>query len=661
MKKTGLLVLLVFLGAGWTFGQAAVPSLIPLPQSVQWSGENFRLSACKSITINNASLEKVAADLRDMLKEQGISVNIKSNSGNTSYPEIILRFKKLAAPLNGGEAYALDISKKQISILANSPHGIFNGIQTLRQLITHGNEVPGCRIKDWPAFSWRGYMVDVGRNYQSVGQLKQQIRIMSRYKFNIFHFHLTENIAWRLQIKRYPQLTAPENMLRNKGQYYTIAEMNDLIQYCRDRFITLVPEIDMPGHSDAFTRAFGVNMQSEKGADIVKNILTEVDSTYHVPALHIGADEVRFTNKNFIPEVVNLIHSQGKQTIGWDPGGNYDSSTIRQLWENAAIEKGNIRYIDSRSLYLNHMDPLESVVSIFERELCGVKRGDEQMLGGEICLWNDRRVEDEKDLLRMNPVYPAMLAFSERSWRGGGYPGAVVDIGAPGSERAKAFLEFETRLTDHKKRFFKGLPFPYVRQGNIQWKLFGPFTNDGDLQKKFWPEAKGVVPQDSVAGKIALGGTIILRHWWYPALSAWLDSPKENTTWYGARRFWSDTDTIANLWIGFNDLSRSPATDEPQAGAWDDKSSCVWLNDELIPPPHWNHAGEKGNSELPLSDEGYSYRTPTKVHFKKGWNDILVKAPVGSFRGKDWQNPVKWMFTVVKVSETGAINLKINQ
>src|SRR5690606_8468220 len=101
---------------------------------------------------------------------------------------------------------------------------------------------------------------------------------------------------------------------------------------------------------------------------------TEVDSTYDVPYIHIGADEVKFTNKDFIPEVVALIHQQGKQTIGWAPGGNYDDKTIRQLWKSESPQqdeqnKATIRYVDSRDLYLNHMDPLSSVVSIFDRKI----------------------------------------------------------------------------------------------------------------------------------------------------------------------------------------------------------------------------------------------------------------------------------------------------
>ena len=99
--------------------------------------------------------------------------------------------------------------------------------------------INACEILDWPAFSWRGFMVDVGRNYQSIRQLKEQIDVMAAYKLNIFHFHLTEDIAWRLQSKRYPQLTESRHMLRNPGEFYSLSEMKELIAYSKERYITL--------------------------------------------------------------------------------------------------------------------------------------------------------------------------------------------------------------------------------------------------------------------------------------------------------------------------------------------------------------------------------------------------------------------------------------
>lgn len=648
----------------YVYGLQQKPSLVPLPQSVHWRKEKFPLYKCKTIVVQEASLMGVAKDLQRIFAKEGREVQIVNRFHQGSLPFIELRLGKVSSVVNNEEAYELIVSNEKVMLTANTAHGIFNGIQTMRQLMRDGTFMDGCDIKDWPAFPWRGYMVDVGRNFQTVNQLKQQINVMSHYKLNIFHIHLTENIAWRLQVKRYPQLTATDNMLRNKGQYYTIAEMKDLIQYCKDRFITLVPEIDMPGHSNAFTRAFGFDMQSEKGLAVVKNILNEFDSTYNnkeVPYLHIGADEVKFTNKDFIPEVTNLIHQAGKRTIGWAPGGNYDDKTIRQLWQSEGPQKDQrelttIQYIDSRDLYLNHLDPLSGVVSIFDRRIDGVNKGNASMLGGEICVWNDDRAKDEKDILLMNAVYPDILAFAERSWQGGGYNGFVSDIGSDTSARAIAFKEFEERLLDQKKLFFKNLPFPYVKQSDINWRLFGPFKNFGDSAAIFWPEQPDVSLTDSVAELKVTGATIWLRHFFTPLVSAWLKHPEDSTTWYAFTRLYSPVDTTGYLWIGFYNPSRSHVVSTPQLGHWDTRGSKIWLNGSLVPPPEWTYPGRDDNTENPLVDEDYEYRKPAEVHFKKGWNNILLKLPVESFRGKDWQHPVKWMFTVVPVQKISGIN-----
>lgn len=626
------------------------PSIIPKPQSLEWSKERFPLYLCHNIILENDALKAVAQDLQKLLEKEGIHTDIKTNSLDNT-PSIELRLGNVEVSRHGEEAYTLHVTDNKVVITGNTPHGIFNGIQTLRQLMHDGVFIEGCTIKDWPAFSWRGYMVDVGRNFQTMDQLKQQIDVMAHYKLNKFHFHLTENVAWRLQIKRYPQLTDPEFMTRNKGQYYTIDEMHNLIQYCKDRFITLIPEIDMPGHSAAFERAMGVNMQSEKGLQIIKNILTEVDSTYDVPYFHIGADEVKFTNKNFIPKVVDLIHKDGKQTIGWNPGGNYDQQTIQQLWSRGKPDDPHARYIDSRSLYLNHKDPLSGVFSIFYKKIGDVDHGDSSMLGSEICLWNDDRAKDEKDILLMNFAYPAMLAFAERSWQGGGYKGMMAAMGADTSARYKEFVNFENRLLDQKKLFFKYKSFPYVKQTNIHWKLFGPFNNHGDSSAKFWPEIKTNSIVDSIADLQVNGATIWLRHFFTPAISGVLKNPEPNTTWYAFRKIYSPVDTTGYFWISFYNPSRSHAVSTPELGKWDQRGSKLWINGKLVPPPHWTYPGRSGSQENPLVDESYEYRPPTKVHLNKGWNTILVKAPVESFKGDGWQHPVKWMFTVVKIKD----------
>lgn len=615
------------------------PSLLPLPRSLQWKPGFFPAYKCHAI-IAGKSLQKERNFLQKTLQAKGIRIVDNDTADNMPYIE--LRLQKIKAPQTD-EAYDLQVAPGKIVITANNPHGIFNGIQTLLQLLRDNVIIDACSITDWPAFAWRGYMVDVGRNFQSVEQLEQQIDKMALYKLNVFHLHLTEDIAWRLYINRYPQLTEPANMIRDKGMYYTPDDIRGLIAYCEERQVEFVPEIDMPGHSDAFRRCFDVDMQSSAGIVILKNILKEVLEAYHFKYLHIGGDEVKITNPDFLPEIIRFIQQYNVQTIGWSPGGNLPRGTIHQLWSANEILDKDTRYIDSRHLYLNHFDPLESVVTIFNREFDNVMQGDATHPGAEICLWNDRAVDNEKDLLRMNPVYPAMLAFAERSWRGGGKPGWTAVIGSPNSEENKTFSEFEARLLDQGEENFEKLPFLYNKQANLVWNLYGPYENQGDVSKQFAPE------QDSSSkltpALTVTGGTVILRHWWYPLVQGVISSPDKNTTWYATTQIYSAEDTVKGFWIGFNDLSRSYATDSPPAGNWDGRQSTVWVNGNLIKPPLWKHAGRSGNIETPLVDEGYAYRKPTPIHLKKGRNTVLIKLPVGSFTGKDWNNPVKWMFT----------------
>jgi hexosaminidase len=625
------------------------PSLIPKPQSLKWNNGSFPLYNCKTILIKDRSLQKEAELLQGKLGLKGLQANIVNHSDDEKNM-IEMSIAKVNAIVNPEEAYQLKVNKNKISIVANTAHGIFNAIQTLEQLMSDGAMIDACEITDWPAFSWRGYMVDVGRNYQSMKQLMQQIDVMAAYKLNVFHFHLTEDIAWRLQSKQYPQLTESKNMLRNPGEYYSLDEVKELIQYCKERYITLIPEIDMPGHSAAFKRAMGVDMQSEEGATICKNILTELCTELDVPYIHIGGDEVNITNKEFLPQVILHLKSLGKKVMAWDPGGNVPEGTILQMWNGNAKAKPGYPAIDSRHFYLNHFDPFDGVTTTFNHIIDDVKTGDEDKLGAILCNWPDRRVSKEEDLVTMNAVYPVMLTFAERCWQGGGYKNYLSDFGLPKSERYNAFVAFEKRLLDQKQEFFRNKPFPYFKQSDIEWKLIGPFDNKGKTATSFSPETKMFLDTVQLKNYPSIfGATIWLRHFWHPMISSHLQDPKENNTWYATRKIWADEDGEKDFWIGFNNFSRSTATDDPPVGAWDTRNSTVWVNGKEIQPPHWKHGGQKGDSETPLTDEGYEYRSPTKIYLQKGWNTVLIKAPVAGFKGADWQNPVKWEFTFLEI------------
>jgi len=624
------------------------PALIPLPQQLKWTDQQFPLYRAQSIVAADLRLQKEATVLQRHLQSIGLRMEIKTTVA-AHEPHIALVLADHSAIQNKQEGYVLQVNANQIKITAPALHGIFNGIQTLRQLMRDAVVVDGCEITDGPAFAMRGYMIDVGRNYMAVDLLKQQIDVMAANKLNIFHFHPTEDIAWRFEVKSFPQLTGAKHMLRNKGKYYTVAEIKDLIAYCKERFITLIPEIDMPGHSAAFTRAMGFDMQSDSGKLVVQKILQEICDTYDLPYIHIGSDEVRIKDTTFVPQMTTFLESRGKKVMGWQPGGNFKSGTIRQLWREDAnrsfIPTGE-PFIDSRHLYLNHHDPLEAVTTIFNRRISNRDQGDSLALGAILCLWHDRNVGRDDDVLKMNPVYPGMLAFAERSWRGGGQQGWVANV-SDGDRQA--FVAFENRLLEHKALYFNGKFFPYVQQAQMQWALYGPFNHGGDVQRAFDIEKVKTGMALLQHAKQVTGGTVVLRHFWDPLIKGAVEGAKEHTTWYASTKIWCDEAGEFPFWIGFYDLSRSPATNTPPAGAWDVKGSAVWVNGKMINPPSWTRPGAKGDPEVPLIDEGYSYRSPTLVPLEKGWNTVFIKAPVGSFKAHDWQTPVKWMFTFVPV------------
>ena len=630
-KKHYYLLTILFTTSFFFASQGQQPALIPQPQQINYQRGFIATSDIQFIVIKDSSVLPFANTINQLLTPQKIEITYTQP---VSKKYILLELNKSNLPEKSEEAYTLKVEDLGITISAKSTHGIFNGLQTLKQLLTQKSLIAKQEINDWPAFSWRGYMVDAARNFMSINLLKQQIDIMASYKLNVFHFHITEDIAWRLESKKYPQLTSASTMLRAAGQYYSIANMKDLIQYCKDRYITLVPEIDMPGHSAAFKRAMGVDMQSDSGSLICKNILEELCDTYDLPIVHIGGDEVHITNQHFLTDMAAVLQSRGKKVVAWDPGGTLPNGTYLQMWNGNIKPKINYPAIDSRNLYLNHLDPLDGVVSTFNHQICDTTTGSSNKIGATLCLWPDRRVNNENDMIKMNAVYPIMLTFAERCWQG--------------SSKNNNLALFENKLIAHKKSYFKNLPFPYLAHSNIEWKLTGPFKNKGITSAIYEPENFSFFDTAKLQNNLVVkGGTVWLKHFWHPMVSSHLQNPTDSTTWYATRKFWSNTSGLKEFWIGFNNISRSPATDSPPIGAWDNRGSAVWVNGTIILPPVWVRGGQKGNSEIPLVDEGYEYRVPTKIMVKKGWNRVLIKAPVGSFKS-EWQNPVKWMFTFVE-------------
>lgn len=591
---------------------------------------------------------------------QKYQFNGKKSSGELTVEE------KYVSQIEGAkfqeEAYHLLITKKGILLEATTPKGMYWGRQTLEQLKTTKNKkiyLPQCEITDWPAFRIRGFMHDVGRSYIPVEELKREISLLSRYKINVFHWHLTENQAWRLECKKYPQLNAPENMEREKGKYYTLEEARQLVEFCKQHQVLLIPEIDMPGHSAAFERTFKTDMQSEKGTQILKDIIDEVCATFDVPYLHIGTDEVQFTNPDFVPMMVRYIRDKGKKVISYNPGWNYKPGEIDmvQLWSYRGKAQKGIPAIDCRYHYANHFDTYADLVAMFNSRIYNQPEGSDDLAGSIVAFWNDRYIDNTPQLLAENNFYPYMLTLAERAWRGGGncyFDGKGTLLWEDETEQLAAFKEFEDRLLWQKNTWLKEVPFPYVRQTQSEWQITDAFPNGGDLNKVFPPEEK----EDSVYqyegntyhSRKIIGNGIYLRHVWGTLVPGFYANPQENHTAYTTRWIYSPKERKTQLMLEFQNYSRSESDLAPRQGTWDYKCSRAWLNGKEIMPPVWENTNTERSNEITLKNENYMSRPAIDITLKKGWNKLMLKLPVGKFSSKETRL-VKWMFTVALVDE----------
>lgn len=661
--------------------QAALSaSLIPYPKEVVRRQGTVRFSCLKARKGElGESNPKLEAELKDISQWWGMSGQEKKC--------LPVRF---VSGDYGDEGYMLDVSDKEVVVIASCFQGFFNGLQTLRQLIVKKEtdyEIAPCIIKDQPAFGVRGVMLDVGRNFASVDFIKKLARRLSHYKINMLHLHLTDDPGWRIEIKKHPELTDSTTFwkTRQPGKFYTQAELKALVEYCSTLGMRVMPEVDMPGHSASFRKAVGADMQSTKGMEVLKESLDEIIPLFPDSWFHIGSDEVHFKMDNFMPDMIRYVRAKGKEVMVWYPGYTPDSAAIRMCWgENEAghaLDK-SARYIDSNGFYLDWMDAQTGVPQVFFQQPCEVPQGNEKALGSIFCVWTDGALSSEQRLLEQYPFYPCVLTFAERIWRGSHEKrrDCMAQLPAKGTPAWKAFAEFEDRLVYHRDHYFADVPFAYVKQADIKWKLIGPFNHEGQNDRSFEPER--VIKEEYVVNDTLLkwqsqpvyGGAVQIRslydmfnahqkkfkpgHW--PTLMSpmvgtnpgtcyaltYIESPKDQEVWlmFGLNGMW-----------GHSGGYRSGRA--PEQGSWDYEGGDVWLNDERINPPHWPFESlpwtgwGKGRIEVPLTQEGYFFRPPVKIHLKKGINKILVRTVSGPWKGDT--GDIKWQFCCMPVQWNG--------
>ena len=636
-----------------TIAQTSI-SLLPKPQLYKDTGKNFTMGKVK------LSTPVLRPEWEVFIMNAG--GEIVEHSSSVIEVELVPSIEE--ARLNGAEAYRLSVSNKRIKIEAVTEQGVYWAMQTLRQLERKKGKrssVAGCEIVDWPAFRIRGFMQDVGRSYISMEELKREIEILSRFKINVFHWHLTENQSWRLESKIFPMLNDSANTTRMPGKYYTLEEAKELVAFCKAHHMTLIPEIDMPGHSAAFIRTFRHDMQSPEGMKILKLLLDEVCETFDVPYLHIGTDEVEFTNPHFVPEIVAYVRSKGKKVISWNPGWHYKPGEIdmTHLWSYRGKAQPGIPAIDSKFHYLNHFDVFGDIVALYNSRIYDQAEGSEDIAGTILALWHDRLIDNEWNLVIENGLYPNMLAIAERAWRGGGteyFDGLGTILPPEDTEAFKEFADFEKRMLWHKEHTFKGYPFAYVKQTNVKWNITDAFPNGGDMDKVFPPEQelKDIYHYNgnTYGVRQAIGAGIYLRHVWGDMVPAFYADPKENHTAYAYTWVYSPKDQEVGLWAEFQNYSRSEMDLAPLPDKWDYKGSRIWINDREILPPVWTATHKVKSYEVPLGNENCVGRVPLAVHLNKGWNKVFLKLPIGKFKMAETRL-VKWMFTAVFVTPDG--------
>lgn len=642
---------------------AGVAHLLPRPQRIT---EN---SAVEFWLNRSVDLQATVQQVQDPQVSAEISKLITTNNGTIDPQASAKIIVELISTVPGAEfqeeAYRLQVTADTLKISATTLKGAFWATQTLWQLSESAGSVPGLTITDWPAFRIRGYMHDVGRSYMQFETLKKHVEKLARYKINVFHWHLTENQGWRLESKVYPQLNGNSAFSRHTGQYYTIEQAKELVRFARQRGVTVIPEIDMPGHSEAFRKAMGHSMLTPEGLVEMKAIMTEACATFsETEWMHIGTDEVRTPDlgtidwKVFVPQMVTHIREQGKKVISWNPGFQYSSGGIdmTQLWSSSGAPTTGVPAIDCRYHYINHYDMYADLVALYNSTIAGQTKGSFQYAGVIVATWNDRILPSDEAIVRQNNLYPTILAMAERSWLGGG-KGYFTTVGVNLDPLDTGFADFERRLLYHKMKHLSSEPIDYVKQTNVRWRITDAFPNNGNLASAFPPETS-LQTSYSFNGKTyatrqATGAGIYLRHVWGPSIiPAFYANPQTNSTAYAYTYVYSPADQQVGLQIEFQNYGRSEADLAPPAGRWDYNQSRIWINDQELLPPVWENTHTTKSNEVTLKNENFTARPLPVVSLKQGWNKVLLKLPVAAFSISQVRL-VKWMFTCVFVTPDG--------
>ncbi len=485
-------------------------NLIPLPVSVKPSDGVFTLSAATQIRVEpgRAEIATIGQYLADRLSPAtGYTLPIVTASGAPAAGHILLTTAQGDSTL-GEEGYELTVSPQDVTLAAYQPAGLFRAVQTLRQLLPPAIEstaqqagpwtIPAGVIRDYPRFSWRGFMLDVARHFFPVQSVKRCLDLMAYYKLNRLHLHLTDDQGWRIAINLWPSLAIHGGSTEvggGPGGYYSQAEYADLVAYAQSRYVTLVPEFDLPGHTNAALAAYpplnrdevapplytgtevgfsSLSVDNDVTFVFMEDVIEELAALTPGPYIHIGGDEAAATPKadyiRFIEEVQAIVEAQGKTAIGWEEMAQAKllSATVAQLWNGSqaaalASRGGKVILSPAGHTYLDMKydadTPLGqswaghvSVRAAYDWAPEHVVEGlaESNILGIEAPLWTET-IRTMADIEYM--VFPRLPGLAEVGW-------------SPAAGRG--WDEYKYRLASHRPRL-EALRVNYCPASEVPW------------------------------------------------------------------------------------------------------------------------------------------------------------------------------------------------
>ena len=484
-------------------------NLIPMPVFVKSTGGLFTLTAGAGIYVE-ADVPEIAGIgqyLADKLNPAtGFTLKVRKIEDSPSSGNIYLMLGTDSAL--GEEGYELTITSSMVTLVAYRPAGLFRGIQTVRQLLPPSIEgstpqtgpwtLRAGVIRDYPRFSWRGAMLDVARHFFSVEVVKRYIDLIAYYKMNRFHLHLTDDQGWRIMINSWPDLAkigGSTDVGNGSGGYYTQADYQEIVAYAQSRYIMVIPEIDMPGHTNAALASYpslncagpapalytGIEVGfstlcigHEITSKFVKDVIAEIVALTPGPYIHIGGDESSATKPEdyvqFIEHIQQIVTSHGKQMIGWEEvaHGKLLPSSIVQYWKTPVVAKAleqqtKVIMSPAGKAYMDMKYNLESPLGLVwaglvdvetayrwdpATEMKGISEND--ILGVEAPLWTET-ILTLSDLEYM--VFPRLLGEAEIGW-------------SPTTGRN--WDEYKIRLGNHSPRLTE-MGVNFYRAPEIPW------------------------------------------------------------------------------------------------------------------------------------------------------------------------------------------------